>query len=158
MPLLLVRPVALAVLVLAGPCDAQRSTPTAGSSAGSQTPSDARASDHDEVVHALEKVTGTPLGASTPPAKKPGKLKTPSRRSNREDQGGGGQSEPERPKPKRGTQHIGESCDSSDECASGFCESDVCVLPYNETLAHGEKCTHNSECRSGFCTVDGTCD
>jgi len=158
MPMLLVRPLATAVLVLAGPCDTPRSTPGAGSSAAPQTPSDAGASAHADVVHALEKVTGTPLGASTPPAKKPGKLKTPPQRPSRESQGEGRSSEPEPPKPQKRTQRIGESCDDSNECVSGFCESEVCVLPYNEALAHGEKCTRNSECRSGYCTLDNTCD
>jgi len=156
--MLLVRPVAMAALVLAGPCDTQPNPPGAGSNATPQAPSDAGKSTHDDVVHALEKVTGTPLGASTPPAKKPGKLKAPAQRPSRASQGEGRSSEPERPKPKQATQLIGQSCDYSDECVSGFCESEVCVLPYNETLAHGEKCTRNSECRSGYCTVDGDCD
>ena len=158
MPMLLVRPVAMAALVLAGPCDTQPNPPGAGSNATPQAPSDAGKSTHDDVVHALEKVTGTPLGASTPPAKKPGKLKAPAQRPSRASQGEGRSSEPERPKPKQATQLIGQSCDDSDECVSGFCESEVCVLPYNETLAHGEKCTRNSECRSGYCTLDNTCD
>jgi hypothetical protein len=110
------------------------------------------------VVHALEKVTGTPLGATTPPAKKPGKLKTPSRRASAGGGGGSFQEAPSPPKKAEANLHIGEECDYSNECASGWCDSGVCKLEYNHTLAAGEKCTHNSECDSGFCTPDGSCD
>jgi hypothetical protein len=152
--MLLFRPIPVLVALFAGPCDSQPITRGAGSSSGSQTVSDAGVSSHDEVVHALEKVTAP--GASTPPAKKPGKLKNPSGQTNAE---GGGRTEPSSSKPKQVEGlHIGESCDYSNECASGWCDSGVCKLEYNHGLAGGEKCSHDSECASGHCTVDGGCE
>lgn len=153
----LARPIPVLVALFAGPCDSQPITRGAGSSSGSQTGSDAGGSSHDEVIHALENVTGTSLGSSTPPAKKPGKLKVPSRPTNAG--GGGGRMEPSSSEPKQVTGlHIGEACDYSNECASGWCDSGTCKLEYNHALAGGEKCSHNSECASGHCTVDGDCE
>ena len=155
------RPITLLVALLAGPCDG--GTPPhgagSGSGAGAQTASDGGASTHEQVVHALEKAIGAPLGPSTPPAKKPGTLKTPPRRTSGNGGGGRPSFNETKPEPKaEGTRRIGEACDEDDDCRSGWCDSDVCKLPYNEGLAHGEKCTHEAECASGYCTVDGECD
>src|SRR3569623_3263519 len=160
-PMLSARPITLLVAQLAGPCDGGAPPHGAGSGSGAaaQTASGGGASTHEQVVHALEKAIGAPRGPSTPPAKKPGKLKTPPRRTSGNGGGGRPSFDETKPEPKaEGTRRIGVACDEDDDCRSGWCDSDVCMLPYNVGLALGLMCTLEAVCASGYCTVDGECD
>jgi hypothetical protein len=116
------------------------------------------AAHHEEVVHAMEAVTGASLDRPKTAAK-PAKPK----HGGGDSSGGGGNygrtssspppkpPEPELPESGR---KLGQPCDDREQCASNLCEFDVCAKHYNDKLTKGEKCDYDNQCISDHCYMD----
>ena len=133
-----------------------------GSSAWARMPSTSSgaagsATQHEDVVHAMETVTGTSLEPAKP---KPAKLR-PARKY--ESAGNGGRSSsspsapsppPEPPLPDSGRM-LGQKCYRDDQCASNLCTFEVCAKAhYDDKVTKGEKCDYDNQCVSNHCYED----
>ena len=151
---------ALVVLACAAPtCDTHPDGWAAvgsGSGATSDTSTlTGSAKQHEDVVRAMESVTGAKLEhpASTTKPTKP-----------KSDNSGGGnygrsqKASPPPPPPKptlpESGRMIGQPCDENEQCASDLCEFDHCKLKSGGKLSNGEKCDYQSDCTSNRCSED----
>jgi hypothetical protein len=126
------------------------------SSSSEATPAAGSATPHQDVVHAMESVTGASLEPAKPKPAKPRPTRT------HESGGNGGRSSsstskpsppPELPLPENGRK-LGQKCDDDEECASNLCEFEVCAKHTNDKLTKGEKCDYSSQCVSDHCYED----
>jgi hypothetical protein len=120
------------------------------------------AAQHEDVVHAMETVTGASLDRPKSAAKPP-KAKSAATHGGGDDSGGGGNygrtssspppkpPEPELPESGR---KLGVRCERNEECASNLCEFDVCAKHYSDKLTNGEACNYDHECVSNRCYHD----
>src|SRR5450432_3149989 len=131
-------------------------SPTATTSPASPT-STGSATQHQDVVHAMESVSGAPASTAKP---------TKSKSSTVHNGGGGGGEtstppppppDPEPALPASG-RRVGQACVAHDQCASGYCEVDVCKKQSGALLNTGEKCERSSECTSNNCTSSWVCE
>jgi hypothetical protein len=131
-------------------------------SGGSESPAlTGSAKQHDDVVRAMESVTGAKLGHPAATTK-PTKPKSSAHRSD-SDSGGGnyGRSQapeppPPPPKPRlpESGRMIDQACVDDEQCASNKCEFDLCAKKSGTKLTKGEKCDYQSDCESNSCSED----
>jgi len=149
----------LALACAAPTCDTHPDGWTrAGSGSGSETLTGS-ANQHEDVVRAMESVTGAKLDHSATKPKKPKSSTTHS------DSGGhyGRSQEPSPPPPPPPQPRlpdsgrlIGQPCDYHEQCASDYCDFDHCKLKTGGKLSKGEKCVYQTDCASNDC-YDDTC-
>jgi hypothetical protein len=157
----------LVALACAAPaCDTHDGTigSGSGSSAWSRMPStasgaapDGSATQHQEVVHAMESVTG----ASLEPAKPKAAKLRPARKQVSGGNGGRSSSSPSTPSPPPEPElpdsgrMLGQKCWRDDQCASNMCTFEVCAKAhYDDKVTKGEKCDYDSQCVSNHCYED----
>ena len=140
-------------------------SPSAAATTSPTSETDAGATQHQDVVHAMETVTGAPLehAASTTKSTKPAKKRPTDRGGGDYESGGRSTSSaspappppPKKPElPERG-RRLGEPCDSDYQCASDMCWFQQCKQKSGTKLPNGEKCDSNTQCASNYCF--GTC-
>ena len=137
-------------------------SPSAAAMASPASPTDAgSAAQHQDVVHAMEAVTGTSLAPTA--SKKPTKATSSTSHGGGDYSGGGNYGRSSAPKPapppepelpERG-RRLGEPCDSDYQCASDMCWFQQCKQKSGTKLPNGEKCDSNTQCASNYCF--GTC-
>ncbi|HET9990257.1 MAG TPA: hypothetical protein VFQ65_17120 [Kofleriaceae bacterium] len=150
----------VALACAAPTCDTHDVGSGSGSSAWSRMPapsaptSAGSAAQHQDVVHAMESVTGASLDHAAKPTK-------PKRSTKHGDDDGGGRStSPAAPPPPRkpalpdSGRTLGQPCVDDEQCASNLCELDECRQKSGSKLAKGEKCYYSSDCASGDCTEE----
>jgi hypothetical protein len=127
---------------------------TAGPSVGSGS-----AAQHQDVVHAMESVTGASLETTKPKS-------APSRPKHVSSSGGGGgnygrSSSSSSPPPPPGPQLpesgrlLGQRCSEDDQCATHNCSFDVCEKKhYMDKVTNGEACNYDHDCVSDRCYHD----
>ena len=153
--------VVIALACAAPTCDTHEAIGSgSGSSAWARMPSTSGASgsaaQHEDVVHAMESVTGASLETTKP------KLK-PSRPKHASSGGDYGRSssspskpppppEPELPESGR---LLGVRCSEDEQCATNYCSFDVCAKhSYSDKMTKGEKCDYDNQCLSDHCYED----
>jgi hypothetical protein len=116
------------------------------------------AKEHDDVIRAMESVTGAKLDH---PTNKPSRLAK--QKTHDSDSGGGnyGRSQspsppPPPPKPRlpESGRLIGQACEDHEQCASDYCDFDVCTKKSGGKLSKGEKCDYQTDCASNRCYED----
>jgi hypothetical protein len=156
---------AFVALACAAPtCDTHDGTLGSGSESSATSTSTGSAKQHEDVVRAMESVTGAKLGhpASTT---KPTKSKSSTVHSDDGNGGGNyGRSQapsppPPPPKPRlpESGRRIGQACEDHEQCASDQCDFDRCTQKSGTKLSKGEKCDYQSDCTSNRCSED-KCD
>ncbi len=56
---------------------------------------------------------------------------------------------------------IGDRCDFANDCCSGFCSYQTCMLSDTSTgmcIYPGDSCSTDGECCSGYCASNGACE
>jgi hypothetical protein len=128
-----------------------------GAAADSPTPAGS-AAQHENVVHAMEAVTGATLDHPKPA--KPAKAKSTAHGG---DYSGGNYgrtssssapAKPPEPELPESGRKLGVRCERNEECASNLCEFDVCAKHYSDKLTNGEACNYDHECVSNHCYHD----
>jgi hypothetical protein len=112
------------------------------------------ATGHQNVVHAMETVTGAPLEPAASPTKPARKRATTDggRRTTSSAAPTAAPPPPKKPElPERG-RRLGDPCSSDYQCASDLCEFQHCTLKRGtKLLPNGEKCDRNTQCASNYC-------
>jgi hypothetical protein len=142
----------LVALACAAPtCDTHRPIAESGSGAVvSPTPPFAGSATHQDVVHAMESVTGAKLDPA-----KPTKSTKP-----KHDDGNDGRSHtspPPKPELPDSGRKVGQVCDFNRQCDSGRCEHEQCA-ENDEKRASGDPCDHDWQCISTRCHEAAGCE
>jgi len=136
-------------------------SPSAAAMASPASPTDAgSAAQHQDVVHAMEAVTGTSLAPTA--SKKPTKATSSTSHGGGDYSGGGNYGRSSAPKPApppepelpESGRKLTQPCERNEQCASNLCEFDVCAKRYSDKLTNGEKCDYDHECVSNRCYHD----
>jgi hypothetical protein len=136
-------------------CDTHDGGP--GSGSGGSPALTGSAKQHDDVVRAMESVTGAKLGHPAPTTK-PTKSKSSVHSSDSGDYGRSQAPSPPPPPPKprlpESGRLLGQECEYNGQCASDDCESDLCAQKRGTKLPKGEKCRDQTDCASNDCFED----
>lgn len=160
--------VAVALACAAPTCDTHDAAigSGSGSSAWARMPSTSpgaagsgSATQHQEVVHAMESVTGAALESPKP---KPAKSRPAAKHASDTSSGGGGyarasSSPPPPPEPElpESGRKLGQRCQDDDQCATNNCEFEVCAKKhYTDKVTDGEACNYDHDCVSDHCYHD----
>ncbi|MBM4252047.1 MAG: hypothetical protein FJ146_08760 [Deltaproteobacteria bacterium] len=56
---------------------------------------------------------------------------------------------------------LGDRCDFANDCCSGYCSYQTCMLSDTSTgmcIYAGDACSTDGECCSGYCGANGACE
>jgi hypothetical protein len=165
---------ALVALACAAPtCDTHDASLGSGSGSSAwarmPSPSAAAPAQHQDVVHAMESITGASLDHTTSSTKPAKPTRSPNAGKHAggdgDDSGGGNDgrssSSPTPPPPKpelpETDRKVGQPCEEKEQCASDMCEYGACVKHFDDKLTKGEKCDYDRDCISNHCYQDA-CD